>query len=330
MLLSGFKMNLSKYLVPICWVLWGILFLAWSWTFAWALFEDDHSPQVSWGFGVVVAGLLLVILAGLALWLFWATRHRSSRALIALTLLLGYPTVVLIGSPLIRAWNTWRFERELSRVGDFPDPASRALAQSIRSGDLEGLLRLLGDGPLPTAQDRAGNGLLAYAAVIVRDEDGNPETVRLLLEAGADPRGSFTPDGDTLLHFMVLDRSPPSIEVVRLLLEHGADPNARDPQSGMTPMANAGAQPELVRLLAEAGANIDQLLPGGESMLVRFIELQQWDSAVYLIQRGAKLDVTNPDGLSVDYFLKQFEDNVYGEHPEGWDRVREAIQARRR
>ncbi len=29
-----------------------------------------------------------------------------------------------------------------------------------------------------------------------------------------------------------------------------------------------------------------------------------WDSAVYLIQRGAKLDVTNPDGLSVDYFLE--------------------------
>jgi ankyrin repeat protein len=127
---------------------------------------------------------------------------------------------------------------------------------------------------------------------------------------------------------MVLDRTPQSLEVVRLLLKHGADPNAKDPQTGMTAMANAGAQPEMVQLLAEAGADIDQLLPGGESMLVRFISMQQWDSALYLIERGAGLDVTNPDGLSVDYYLDEFEDSVYGAHPEGWDRVRAAIAAR--
>jgi ankyrin repeat protein len=139
----------------------------------------------------------------------------------------------------------------------------------------------------------------------------------------------LTADGDTLVHFMVLDRTPPSLEVVGLLLKHGADPNAKDPQTGMTPMASAGARPEMVQLLAEAGADIDQLLPGGESMLVRFISMHQWDSALYLIERGANLDVTNPDGLSVDYYLNEFKDSVYGEHPEGWDRVRSAIEARR-
>ncbi len=36
---------------------------------------------------------------------------------------------------------------------------------------------------------------------------------------------------------------------MRLLLQHGADPNAKDPQLGRTPMANAGDRPELVRLL---------------------------------------------------------------------------------
>jgi nitrogen fixation-related uncharacterized protein len=111
--------------------------------------------------------------------------------------------------------------------------------------------------------------------------------------------------------------------------EHAPDPNAEDPLTGMTPMADAGAQPEVVRLLTEAGADIDQLLPGGESMLVRFISMQHWDSALYLIQRGANLDVTNPDGLSVDFYLKEFSDSVYGQHPEGWARVRQGIQARR-
>ena len=145
-----------------------------------------------------------------------------------------------------------------------------------------------------------------------------------------DPRQSGTPEGDTLLHFMVLGREPASNEVVRLLLEHGADPNAEDADSGMTAMAYAGAQPEVVRLLAEAGAKIDQPLPGGESMLVRFIARQHWDSALYLIEQGADLDIRDPDGLSVDYYLEEFEDGVYGEHPEGWDLVREALLNRRR
>jgi ankyrin repeat protein len=144
-----------------------------------------------------------------------------------------------------------------------------------------------------------------------------------------DPRDSLTPDGDTLLHFMVLDPAPSSVEVLRLLLQHGADPNAGDSDSGLTPMADAGANPEMVRVLIEAGADIDQLLPGGESMLVRFIARWHWDSALYLIQQGANLDVTSPEGRSVDYYLKEFGDSVYGQHPEGWDRVREAIEARR-
>ena len=50
---------------------------------------------------------------------------------------------------------------------------------------------------------------------------------------------------------------------------------------------------------------------------------------MYLIRRGANLDVTSPDGLSVDYYLKEFKDSVYGQHPKRWDRVRDAIQARR-
>jgi ankyrin repeat protein len=249
---------------------------------------------------------------------------------ITVTLLVAYPVAVLVASPVVRAWKARQVERELARVGDFPEPASRALAESIQSGDIERLQSLLAGGPVPAVRDRAGNDLLAFAAVVVRDRQGDPETVRILLEAGADPRGSRTPDGGGLVHFMVLYRTPQSMEVVRLLLEHGADPNAKDPLTGTTPIADAVAEPELVRLLVEAGADVDQTMPGGESVLVRFIAMQHWNSALYLIERGAQLEVTNPDGLSVDYYLREFKDSVYGEHPEGWDRVRAAIEARRR
>jgi hypothetical protein len=322
-------MRIAKYLIPVSWTLWGILVLISLWSVVKALTERSYSPEVSPSLGIFVMGFLLLVLAGVGLLLFSATRRRSSGVVITLTLLMAYPVVILVASPVVRAWKTRQFERDLARVGEFPDPASRALAESIRSGDIERLQTLLAGGPPPAVRDRAGNDLLAFAAVVVRDRHGNPETVRILLEAGADPRKSPTPDGGSLLHFMVLDRTPQSLEVVRLLLEHGADPNAKDPLTGMTPMADAGAEPELVRLLIESGAEIDQTMPGGESVLVRFIAMQQWDSALYLIERGADLDVTNPDGLSVDYYLKEFKDSVYGEHPEGWDRVRAAIQARR-
>jgi len=321
-------MKITRYLIPASWTLWGLLFLVLAWGFVNTLVEPYDSPEVSPGVGTLVVGCLLVTFIGVGFLLLWATRRRSTAGLIALTLLLAYPVVLGIVSPLVRTWNTWQFERELSRVGEFPDPASRALAKSIESGDIAGLRQLLADGPSPTVRDRAGNDLLAFAALIVRDRGGDPETMRVLLESGADPQESSTPDGGSLLHFMVLDPTPPSIEVVRLLLRHGADPNANDPQTGMTPMADAGARPELVQLLVDAGADADQTLPGGESMLVRFISMQHWDSALYLIQQGADLDVTNPDGLSVDYYLKEFEESVYGQHPEGWDRVREAILAR--
>jgi hypothetical protein len=31
----------------------------------------------------------------------------------------------------------------------------------------------------------------------------------------------------------------------------------------------------------------------------------------------------------VDYYLNDWKESVYGEHPEGWDKVREAIAERR-
>jgi hypothetical protein len=37
----------------------------------------------------------------------------------------------------------------------------------------------------------------------------------------------------------------------------------------------------------------------------------------------------NTHGLAVDYYLDDWKDSVFGDHPDGWDRVREAIAARR-
>jgi len=103
-----------------------------------------------------------------------------------------------------------------------------------------------------------------------------------------------------------------------------------DPQSGNTPLFTVNNDPEMVRALVDGGADVDRRQSNGTSPVVEFISTRQWESALYLIEKGANLGLVNEHGVSVDYFLNEWKDGVYGEHPEGWDRVRAAIAARRR
>ena len=56
----------------------------------------------------IVLSPLLVAFIGVGFLLLWATRRRSTAGLTALTLLVAYPVVLGVISPLVRAWNTGR------------------------------------------------------------------------------------------------------------------------------------------------------------------------------------------------------------------------------
>lgn len=205
------------------------------------------------------------------------------------------------------------------------------MATAITANDTTTLAQLLNGKAPPPGQDKAGNDLLAFALVYARDRRGHAAPVRTLLQAGADPR--LTRVGEAkmdVLNFMVLGMTDVGREIVRALLEHQADPNAVDPVNGGTPLGAVAGEPEVVRWLVEHGANIDALQNSGVPAIVSFIGQQDWESALYLIEKGANLDIRNADGLSVDYYLKDWKDTIYGAPPpEGWDRVRAAIAARR-
>lgn len=320
---------LIRTLIQVCWVLWAILILVALYGLVLVSTERTSSPEAGRGLGVFAVLFVMLILAVMAWMLLLASRKQSTGGLITLTILLAYPLVMLVAQPGIQAYKRWSFANEEARNGSFNDPALKAIAQAISGNDTLTLRHLLNGKAPPEGRDRAGNDILAYALYLVRDKKGSAEPVRLLLEAGADPRKSPTANGDDVVNFMVFGGSDAAREAMRLLLEHGADPNAVDPQTGQTPIRSIYNEPEILRALVDHGADIDRIQPDGVPALVHLISTRQWDSALYVIEKGANLDVVNADGLSVDYYLNDWKESVYGEHPAGWDSVRTAIAKRR-
>jgi hypothetical protein len=153
--------------------------------------------------------------------------------------------------------------------------------------------------------------------------------VRALLDAGADPKTSRNGENVDVLNIASPPMSDSTRELMRVLIERGADPNAVDPRTGDTPIRDMYEDLGLLKLLVERGADIDRVQSDGVPAVVNYISTQKWDMALYLIEKGARLDVVNQHGLSVDYYLKDWKESVHGNHPEGWDRVRKAIEARR-
>ena len=316
-------------LVPIGWTLWGIILLALLYGLVRVMTERNTSPEAGPGLGVMLFLVLLALHGGVGLLFAWAVRRQSSIGIILLAIVLGYPLVIAIARPLVMGYRSRQWEKEAARVGDFPDPTLAAMATAIRTEDVASLTRLLGGKAPPSGKDRAGNDLLAYAAEVVRLTGRGVESMRALLDAGADARASRTGEGVDLVNHLGTASGSARRDAIRLLLEHGADANAVHPPNRGTPIADAGDDLELVRVLVEHGADIDRLQGSGVPVIVHYIGANHWDSALYLIERGARLDVANADGLSVDYYLKSWRESVYGAHPEGWDRVKAAIEARR-
>src|SRR6266852_478193 len=98
----------------------------------------------------------------------------------------------------------------------------------IRNNDLPALRKLIRD-PGPKARDARGNSPLMYAAAL-----GSLESVRLLLDAGAEPNAANAFDATPLM-WCAGDAAK-----VRLLLSKGANADARS-KLGRTPLMIAAA-----------------------------------------------------------------------------------------
>jgi len=161
----------------------------------------------------------------------------------------------------------------------FADDAN--LADLARERDMYSVEELLGDGADPNTIGSFETPVLHWAV-----HYGERETAARLLTAGADPNLRNSATGVTPLSLALGGTDP---EIVRLLLEAGADPNALLPD-GDTPLmlAARGANPQFVQLLVDHGAEVDVRHPElGYSALMLAANAGDAASVSFLIAKGA-------------------------------------------
>jgi ankyrin repeat protein len=133
---------------------------------------------------------------------------------------------------------------------------AETLFQAIRSGDLDALRHLSKDSV--NVLDRLDWTPLHYAALY-----GNTESVRILLDRGADFKARNKSQATPLIYAAY------NFDKTRLLVEKGADVNAQS-KSGMTPLLIATSvygNTATVRYLLEKGADINAVSDGGADAL---------------------------------------------------------------
>jgi uncharacterized protein len=200
------------------------------------------------------------------------------------------------------------------------DQVAVELVLAVRGGDTETLQRLLRNDPaLATARIVGRKGGTSTPLHLVTDWPGyfpkGPATVKLLVDAGADPNARTTsrgsqggPGEETPLHYAA---SSDDVDVAEALIDAGADIEAPDGSIG-TPLDNAVGYGcwHVARLLATRGARVEKAWHAAAlGMLGRLAELLGSDSpraevsqafwhacnagqrraAEYLLSRGADL-----------------------------------------
>jgi cytohesin len=125
-------------------------------------------------------------------------------------------------------------------------PLSQELMQAVWAGNLDTVRSLVESGADVNASDEYGSGTLL---------NFDPGITTYLLSKGADPNAQTNENGASVLAGLCYVNQT---ECVRLLLAHGADPNRGRDESMETPLHHAlagGADIEVIRLLIDAGAN---------------------------------------------------------------------------
>lgn len=159
------------------------------------------------------------------------------------------------------------------------------LHQAAQRGDLRAVKQLLAAGADLNAKNALDGTPLVYSV-------SHPAIVKVLLEAGADPRGT-----DALGSALMFTPDSERTAVTKMLLDHGADPNGKKGARGqILAKACINGWGEVVRILLEAGADLNAR--DNETPLVSAVIGNRLPLIELLISRGADVNLKGKNGFS--------------------------------
>jgi ankyrin repeat protein len=190
------------------------------------------------------------------------------------------------------------------------------LSNAAKSGDTNGVVRLLDKGADINAKDNLGTTALMSAIM-----SGQTETVKLLLDRGADVNvkdnegftalmcGKTPPlDFSTgLPKSLTTDAQIDEMKMSELLLDKGADINAKDNQYGdtaLTHMALLGFT-NVVMLLLDRGADINAKNNNGETALSCAVDVGETNTVKLLLAWRADINTVDTVGETALGIAKQ-------------------------
>jgi ankyrin repeat protein len=169
------------------------------------------------------------------------------------------------------------------------DLRMHSIKAALRGGQNDTLRRLVEDSFVTQLTDKDGATPLLLAALF-----GNTEAVKLLLDAGADPRAT-TNDGASALMWGARNG-----EIVDRLIDRGADVNAKS-KVGRTPLIIAASYAnnlDAVRALLAAGADVNAKDDSGTTPLVAAAVTRDLGLLQALLEAGADLHAGNKNRFS--------------------------------
>lgn len=176
------------------------------------------------------------------------------------------------------------------------------LAQAIEDDDHSALEERLIQAPGKGHQndEQEGMTLLLYAMMNRRKD-----AMQVLLKHGVNPNQS-TQLGENKLQVQPVGAAAvgEDVDLLKILLDHKGNPNSRYNDEPALFAAAVAERYDQMRLLLERGADINATAPDGRTAVIALADYARFDQVSYLIKRGADINKADNHGATLAFAVQ--------------------------